>query len=415
MMDCPQEITTRVAALKSALVIGAGTMGSGIARLLTTSGFTVKLVDPFEKNLTKTADSLKLPAEQRFTSLSAKALEGVELVIEAATENKELKKSQVYQVIGKVYEQGGLLDNILIGTNTSSIPITELSLSLPEGLRPVFMGTHFFNPAHYMKLLELIPGAHTSRLTHDTFLALAKTRLSKEVAVAADLPGFIVNRLLIFDYANQMADLAEDRYTIEEIDAVMGAPVGRPMGPFQLADLVGNDLFPPIGKVIYEGVSTDPLRARFIMPAFLDQMIAAGKLGAKSGGKGFYAMEGRKPVGVYDLSTRDYRKIELPNFASVTGALKEKDVLKRIERLVFSESADRGRAIARRYIVGLVNYTKRLTNIIGDARSIETGMLYGLNHRLGPSAILASALGPKLRELSKQMHDETGDQLYELT
>ena len=380
-------------------VLGAGTMGSGISRLFSSLGYAVRVVDPFEKNLKKTAAVANINEENLFESLTKDAVDDTDLVVEAVTENPQLKKEQVYDVLAKFYDDGLLKQGILVSSNTSSIPIQELGASLPEALRPSFLGTHFFNPAHYMKLIELIPCTDTSDETYEAFYYLSHQKLLKEIATAADLPGFIVNRLLLLDYGHVFKSLAEGEYGIEEIDYVMGAPVGRPMGFFQLADLIGNDLFPSIGKVIYDGVEGDPYRNYFQMPDYLTKMVDQKLLGAKTDGLGFYKTEKRKAVAAYDIEKEDYRELKKPIFDSVEAALKEKDIIKRVYKLVYPESEDRGSEIARRFMGLLLKYTDTLTGEIGEAQDIEIAMCYGLNHRVGPVGFLQSEYGDDFREL----------------
>lgn len=399
MVEISDHAKKRVDGIKKVTVLGAGTMGSGISRLFTMFGYDVHVVDPFEKNLKKTANIANITDDKLFENLCKEVVDGADLIIEAVTEDIRLKKEQIYEILAKLYKEGCLKEGILISSNTSSIPIKLLGESLPQEIRPNFLGTHFFNPAHYMKLIELIPGSETSGETYQSWYYLSSEKLYKEVATAADLPGFIVNRLLIIDYGHAFQSLAEGDYSIEEIDYVMSAPVGRPMGFFQLADLIGNDLFPPIAKVIYDGISDDPYRKYFIMPDFLFQMIDKKFLGAKTGGLGFYKSEKRKAVAVYDIKQEDYRELYSPKFDSVEVALGEKDAVKRIYKLLYPQKEDKGSEIARRFLGLLLEYVDSLTGILGEAHDIELGMTHGLNHRVGPVGLMESEFGDDFRKL----------------
>jgi len=399
MTEISESIKTKVDGIRNVTVLGAGTMGSGISRLFSSLGYNVRVVDPFEKNLKKTSAVAKIKEDNLFDSLTKEAVDDTDLVVEAVTENPQLKKEQVYDVLAKFFVEGYLKEGILVSSNTSSIPIQELGTSLPEAIRPSFLGTHFFNPAHYMKLIELIPCADTSDETYEVFHYLSHQKLLKEIATAADLPGFIVNRLLLLDYGHVFKSLDEGEYGIEEIDYVMGAPVGRPMGFFQLADLIGNDLFPSIGKVIYDGVEGDPYRDYFQLPDYLTKMVDKKLLGAKTDGLGFYKTEKRRAVAAYDIEKEDYRELKRPKFDSVEAALKEKDIIKRAHKLVFPENEDRGSDIAGRFMGLLLKYTDMLTDTIGGAQDIEIGMCYGLNHRVGPVGLLQSEYGDDFRKL----------------
>jgi 3-hydroxyacyl-CoA dehydrogenase len=399
MNEINPQIVSKVEGMNKVTVLGAGTMGSGITRLFTIFGYHVRVVDPFEKNLANTAAIARIPEDRLFPSLTPEAISDADLIIEAVTEDPQLKKEQVYDVLSGMFEKGHLKDGLIISSNTSSIPIKLLAESLPQEIRTNFLGTHFFNPAHHMKLIELIRGPDTSDVTYQAWLHLSSQKLWKEIATAADLPGFIVNRLLLLDYGNVFSSLENGEYTIEEIDYVMGIPVGRPMGFFQLADLIGNDLLPPIAKVIHDGIGDDPYKKFYVMPDFLHTMVEKKLLGVKTGGLGFYKSEKRKAVAVYDIEKNAYREIQKPKFDSVEGALREKDVVERVWRLINPDKEDRGSEIAKRFLGLLFEYTQKQTGIIGEADDIETAMTYGLNHRVGPVGFLESEKGEEFKTL----------------
>ena len=154
-----------------------------------------------------------------------------------------------------------------------------------------------------------------------------------------------------------------------------------------------------IGKVIYDGVEGDPYRNYFQMPEYLTKMIDKKLLGAKTDGLGFYKTENRKAVAAYDIDKEDYRELKRPRFDSVEAALKEKDIIKRVHKLVYPENEDRGSEIARRFMGLLLKYTDMLTGTIGEAQDIEIAMCYGLNHRVGPVGFLQSEYGDAFRKM----------------
>ncbi len=273
-------------------IIGAGQMGAGIAQVAAQRGVTVALFDinleAAQRGLGKLAAGLgklvekgKLKAEDRDATLGRitphgdyEALSGCEFAIEAATENQELKK-KIFADIDRRLAPGAIL-----ATNTSSISIT--SLAAVTGRPEQVIGMHFMNPVPLMSLCEVIRGLQTSDATYQTTMALGRA-LGKELVTARDVPGFIVNRLLI-PYVNEACfALAEGLGTIEDIDKAIKLGLNHPMGPFTLADLIGLDTCLAIAEVLHRELGEDKYR-----PApLLRNYVAAGWLGRKSG-RGFY-------------------------------------------------------------------------------------------------------------------------------
>jgi 3-hydroxybutyryl-CoA dehydrogenase len=198
----------------------------------------------------------------------------VDLVIEAATERRELKLSILKQIEALVGPE------VVIATNTSSISITELAAALGKSDR--FIGTHFFNPVPVMGLLELIRGLQTSDETHQAMLAFA-TQVGKTAVTARNAPGFVVNRILVPMINEAIFVLQEGLASAEDIDAGMKLGCNHPIGPLALADMIGLDTLLAVMDVFYEGFNDSKYR-----PApLLKEMVAAGWLGRKSG-RGFY-------------------------------------------------------------------------------------------------------------------------------
>ena len=273
-------------------VVGAGQMGGGIAQVAADKGHQVVLVDMNQQlaekgkgKITASLDKLvqkgKLTGESRDGLLGRitpageyAALADCELVIEAATENQELKR-KIFTEIDRAMAPGGIL-----ATNTSSISITLLAAQTkrPEQV----IGMHFMNPVPVMKLVEIIRGLQTSDATYQTTVALAQA-LGKEVVTARDVPGFIVNRLLIPFLNEACFALAEGLGTVEDVDKGIQLGLNHPMGPFQLADLIGLDTCLAIAEVLHRELGEDKYR-----PApLLRNYVAAGWLGRKTG-RGFY-------------------------------------------------------------------------------------------------------------------------------
>lgn len=273
-------------------VIGAGTMGNGIAQICALAGFSVTLIDvsdaalergmgTLRKNLerqvskeTLTADQASHAIERIQTSTDYARLQNVELVIEAATENLELKLRILQQVDAQVKA------DCVIASNTSSLSITQLAASVSQPER--FIGLHFFNPVPVMTLIEVIGGLQTSDATHALALALAE-RVGKTAITAGNRPGFVVNRILVPMINEAIMVLQEGLAGAEDIDTGMRLGCNQPIGPLALADLIGLDTLLAIMEAFHDGFNDSKYR-----PApLLKEMVAAGYLGRKSG-RGFY-------------------------------------------------------------------------------------------------------------------------------
>ncbi|UZE14145.1 3-hydroxybutyryl-CoA dehydrogenase [Pseudomonas sp. B21-053] len=274
-------------------VIGAGTMGNGIAQVCAVAGFDVTLIDISEnalqkalatvgKNLDRQVAKATLSEEQKLaaldkirTSTDYSSLQSVQLVIEAATENLDLKLRVLQQIAAQVSAE------CVIASNTSSLSITQLAASVGRPER--FIGLHFFNPVPVMGLIEVIRGLQTSDATHALALDMATT-LGKTAITAGNRPGFVVNRILVPMINEAILVLQEGLATADDIDAGMRLGCNQPIGPLALADLIGLDTVLAILEAFYDGFNDSKYR-----PApLLKEMVAAGYLGRKTG-RGFHA------------------------------------------------------------------------------------------------------------------------------
>ena len=279
--------------MKNIAVIGAGTMGNGIAHTFAQSGFNVQLIDISEASLKKGIETItknldRMVAKERiseadkqntlnnittYTSIKD-GVENASLVVEAATENVDLKL--------KIFKQLDELcaEETVLATNTSSISITQIAAvtNRPDKV----IGMHFMNPVPIMKLVEIIRGYNTSDAVTKTIMELS-TQLGKTPVEVNDYPGFVANRILMPMLNESIETLYNGVAGVQEIDTVMKLGMAHPMGPLQLADFIGLDVCLSILNVMYEGFKNP----KYAPCPLLVNMVRAGKLGVKSG-EGFY-------------------------------------------------------------------------------------------------------------------------------
>jgi 3-hydroxybutyryl-CoA dehydrogenase len=279
--------------LQQVAVIGAGTMGNGIAHVFAQSGFKVNLIDVnaaqlekalqtirknFDRQIVKQAATEQSKSEaltniKTFSSIQ-EGIKGARIVVEAATENVDLKLK-----IFKEIDAHADADCIL-ATNTSSISITRIASVTQRPAKVI--GMHFMNPVPVMKLVEVINGYATDKSVTDAVVDLSK-QLGKTPCVVNDYPGFIANRILMPMINEAIFSLYEGVAGVEEIDTIMKLGMSHPMGPLQLADFIGLDVCYAILNVMYEGLG----KTHYVPCPLLSNMVAAGQLGVKTG-KGFY-------------------------------------------------------------------------------------------------------------------------------
>ncbi len=279
--------------MKNITVIGAGTMGNGIAHVFAQNGFAVSLFDISEQSLEKGINTISKNLDRMiakgvmsedeksstlgniatFTKMETAVAEA-DLVIEAASENIDIKLSIFKQL------DAATKPSCILSTNTSSISITKIAAA--TGRPDKVIGMHFMNPVPIMKLIEIIRGYSTSNETTNTIVAMSQ-KLSKVPVECNDYPGFVANRILMPMINEAIISLHEGVAGVEEIDTIMKLGMAHPMGPLQLADFIGLDVCLSILRVLHDGLGNP----KYAPCPLLVNMVTAGKMGIKSG-EGFY-------------------------------------------------------------------------------------------------------------------------------
>lgn len=402
--------------IKRVAVLGAGVMGANIAAHLANAGLKVLLLDMVPRELTKEEDAkgltLASPAvRNRFAVLGVEGAvkgKGVYLkkyaalietgnfddhmekistcdwVIEVVVENLAIKTELL---TGKVIKH--LSPGTILSTNTSGLSVNELAKVLPAELRRNFLATHFFNPPRYMRLLELVPCLETDPVVLTSVAEFCRRRLGKGIVYGKDTPNFIGNRIGVFTMFNAMRHMTELGMTVEEVDAVAGPAMVRPKSAiFRTCDLVGNDTLVHIGRNTYESLPNDEQRETFLIPEFLNEMIAKGLYGNKVK-QGFFKKE-KSGISYYDYVSGEYKPAANPKFASVAAA-KGGSAVKRLQAVVNGD--DTAGHFAWRNLRDTLIYTiRRMPEIADDIVNVDNAMKWGFSWELGPFEML-DALG----------------------
>ncbi len=341
-------------AVRTLMIVGAGVMGGGIAALASRNGIDVRLRDLNAEALTRALQTVRTLADERARkgrggarardTQMARILPGFDLTgvkrtdfaLEAVVENLDVKRRVFAEL------EVRMRPDAILATNTSSLSVSELAAGLARPER--FCGFHFFNPVHRMPLVEVVRGKRTSDATIVTAVALAR-RMGKTPVVVRDSPGFVVNRILM-PYLREAMHLLEDGYPLREVDAAM-REFGMPMGPFEVLDEVGLDVANHAA-----GVLSRAFPERMTMSPILEKLIAAGRLGRKSG-LGFYRHRGRE------------RK-EAPGLRRFLG-------LRRARRPLSREG------LAERMVLAMINEAARCVEeeIVADAGMLDLAMVFG--------------------------------------
>jgi 3-hydroxyacyl-CoA dehydrogenase len=383
---------------RTAAVLGAGVMGTQIAAHLANAGLTVHLLDlPAEmanKNgLVEGAfkKALKQSPPIFFTEKTARRVipgnfddhfhrvAEVDWVIEAVVENLEIKQ----QLMQRLEET--IRENTLISTNTSGLPIHAIAQGRSESFRKRFLGTHFFNPPRYLKLLELIPTPDTDPQILERMKWFGQIHLGKGVVIAKDTPNFIANRIGMFVTMLGIKAWTEHGYTIEEIDTLTGEIAGRPKSAtFRTADLVGLDTLMYVAYNLYPAIPHDESREMFRVPKVLKKLVETGTLGAKTG-QGFYKKQGSQILSL-NPETMGYEPARPIHLGDIETIRKIPDLKERLRALY----NDPGRAgeFFRQSTLAILSYSaSRIPEIADCVTDIDRAMRWGFGWELGPFEI----------------------------
>jgi len=377
--------------IRRVAVLGAGTMGSRIAAHFANAGISSVLLDVTAQAAAKGVETaIKQRPGAFFIDSSASMISTgsfdnelprvaeCDWIIEAVTENLEIKRS-----LWKKVEALRSADAI-VSTNTSGIPLHQISEGFSPAFRKHFLGTHFFNPPRYLHLLEVIPDADTDPEIVGFVSYFADARLGKGVVPCKDTPNFIANRIGSFFGGTIAKIAAEGDYTVEEVDAITGPLIGLPnSASFRLLDIVGLDVWSFVGTNLYHAVPDDPWRDRFLMTDTQKAMIERGWLGEKSG-QGFFKRVGKeKEIHAIDLKTLEYHPAAKVKFPSAEIARNIEDLGERLRTLVKGD--DRvGTFLWKLYSDLFLYSAERVPEISDRIVEIDRAMRWGYAHKLGP-------------------------------
>ena len=376
--------------IKKVAVLGAGVMGAQIAGHLANAGipsYLFDINDELAKNGVDSLTSLK-PAPlykpknaELVTSCTydndIEKIAEVDWVLEAVVERLDIKE--------KVYNNllPHLKDTAILTSNTSGIPLTDLTSSLPDDVKQRFMITHFFNPPRYMQLLELVRGEQTSDETYDTLVEFGESVLGKGIVHAKDTPNFIGNRIGVYGMMTTMNLAIKQGLTIEEVDKLTGPISGRPKSAtFRTADVVGLDTMRHVSKTTYEKALDDEERDMFIIPDILNQLIDSGRLGQKTKA-GFYKKNEDRSIHSVDFKTGEYTPQEKVRFDCFRIAKDRQKLPDKLKALCYGD--DRGSKYFWEITAKTLIYSaNRIPEISDDIVNIDNAMKWGFGWEKGP-------------------------------
>ena len=405
--------------INRAVVIGSGTMGAALAAHLANVGVPVTLLDIVPNKLSSKEErngltlndpvvrnrivqegldrAMKSRPASFFTPEHAAlvqignleddfdVIKDSDWVVEAIIENLEIKRELMERI------DGVRSDDTIISTNTSGIPVVSIAEGRSESFKKHFLGTHFFNPPRYLKLVEVIPTEDSLPEVFDFISHFLEYRLGKGVVIAKDTPNFIANRIGFAGGAFGLDYILEHGYTVEEVDVITGPVIGRPKtATFRLIDLVGIDVWEDVGRNLIPAIPHDRQALRYLEAErsieLIHTMVENGWLGNKTK-QGFYKLVrkegGGKEFWVFNLKTKEYEPPTKPKFDSIGEAKDEDNLADKLKVMLAAE--DRAGELVRALIFqGFAYATERIPEIADTPKPIDDAMRWGFNHEAGP-------------------------------
>ncbi|CAM5214520.1 3-hydroxyacyl-CoA dehydrogenase OS=Ureibacillus acetophenoni OX=614649 GN=SAMN05877842_10981 PE=4 SV=1 [Ureibacillus acetophenoni] len=395
--------------IQKAAVLGSGVMGSGIAAHLANIGIPTLILDIVPKELTKEEEAKGLstdsPAFRNRFALSAlqklqkqkpapltskksldlltvgnfeddlEKLKDVDWIIEVVVENLEVKKN-LFERVDAVRKEG-----TIISSNTSGISVNAMAEGCSEDFKKHFLGTHFFNPPRYLKLLEIIPTEYTDTSVVQFMKTFAEDVLGKGVVIGKDTPNFVANRIGTYGLLITLREMIERGYTVGEVDSVTGPLIGRPKSAtFRTLDVVGLDTFLHVAKTVYDQTTGEEQQV-FDVPEVMKKMVENGWLGAKIG-QGFFVKQGKEILEI-DINTLEYGPVKKLQTPSIEMAKQAKGLANKVKTLVYAK--DRTGELLWNIFAPTLIYSAELTGEIADnIVEIDNALKWGFGWSQGP-------------------------------
>jgi 3-hydroxyacyl-CoA dehydrogenase len=395
--------------IKTAGVIGSGIMGGGIAALLASAGVKTLLLDIVPSDLSNNTEK---DSKSRNRIVQA----GLDAVLNAKPallmQKRDAARIQIGNleddfdrladcdwIVEVVVENLGVKQDLLkrletvrkpgaiVSTNTSGIPLAKMSVGRSDDFRQHFLGTHFFNPVRYMKLLEIIPGEETLPEIVTFMAQFGEKRLGKGIVMAKDTPNFVGNRIGVQGIIRAMQLMETEGLTIPEVDTLFGPAMGRPKTAFfKTADLVGLDTLVHVAENTFDLIPDDERRDTFKVPGFINEMVKKKLLGNKTKA-GFYKKdltpEWKVIRKVIDPVTFEYEEYQWPTFPCIDAAKKAKTLPEKIRSIVYADDKG-GRYVWKVLSENLIYAANRIPEIADTIVEIDNAMKWGFNFNLGP-------------------------------
>ena len=391
-------------AVNSVTVLGAGTMGAQIALHCANAGIPVLLLDLTAEVAKQGLErARKLKPDPQFTpdayllvttggfDTHLDQIAKSDWIMEAVVERLDIKQ----QLLAKIDERRR--PGSIVSSNTSGIPISVMAAGRSEDFRRHWLGTHFFNPPRYLRLLEIVPTTDTDPAVIAAMVRFGDQVLGKGVVIAKDTPNFIANHIGLYGVARTLDVLATGKYTIEEIDAITGPALGRPgSATFRTMDIAGIDVLAHVMRNLSERLPDEADRAAFATPPIVEALIARGALGEKTG-KGFYerrkSAAGETEIWTLDPASLEYRQKQSARIPSIEAGKAIDDLGERV-RMLFN-AKDKAGEFLRATLAPTLVYTARVTpEIAHSIDDVDRAMRWGFGWELGPFELL-DAIGIK--------------------